>query len=249
MVRTPGPSAVKGLRAGRGPDPDFAGLLSEHAGYVAALEAAGIAVTVLDPLATFPDALFVEDPALVFREGMAVLLNPGVPSRAGEVAELAPALAEHFEQIETLAEGHADGGDVLVMPGRAFIGLSARTDRAGAKELARILELFGLATTIVTPPPGVLHLKTACSLIDAETVLATGAIARSGLFADYCVIEVPADEEGGANVLRLADRVLMGSGYPRIADLIAGHGAEPVPLETGAIAMIDAGLTCMSLRW
>jgi dimethylargininase len=248
IVRTPGPSAVRGLRAGGGPDPDFAALLAEHAGYVAALKAAGIAVTELAALDAFPDALFVEDPALVF-PGRAVLLNPGVASRAGEVAELAPALTPYFAQIERLAEGHADGGDVLVMPGRAFIGLSSRTDRSGAAVLARILEGCGLAASIVTPPPGVLHLKTGCSLIDEETVLATSAIAASGLFSQYRVLEVPAGEESGANVLRLADRVLMGDRYPRIAELLDGHGAAPVPLATSAIAMIDAGLTCMSLRW
>ena len=249
IVRQPAPSAVKGLRAGGGPDPDFAALAAEHAGYVAALQAAGIAVTLLEPLDAFPDALFVEDPALVFAEGLAVLLNPGAPSRAGEVDAIAPVLAEHFGQVETVTEGHADGGDVLIMPGRAFIGLSARTDQVGAENLAAILEAAGLMTTIVTPPPGVLHLKTACSLIDEETVLATSAIARCGVFKDYRVIEVPEAEASGANVLRLSDRVLMGSGYPRIAALLDAHGVTPVALPTTVIAMIDAGLTCMSLRW
>jgi dimethylargininase len=36
---------------------------AEHAAYVAALEAAGVAVTVLEPLEAFPDSVFVEDPA------------------------------------------------------------------------------------------------------------------------------------------------------------------------------------------
>ena len=249
IVRKPAPSAVSGLRVGGGPDPDFAALAAEHTGYISALKAAGIAVTLLEPLDAFPDALFVEDPALVFAEGLAVLLNPGAPSRAGEVDQIAPVLAEHFGQIESVTQGYADGGDVLIMPGRAFIGLSARTDRAGAENLAAILAAAGLASTIVTPPPGVLHLKTACSQIDEETVLATSAIAQCGVFRNYRVIEVPDDEAGGANVLRLSDRVLMGSGFPRIAALLDGHGVRPVPLQTTSIAMIDAGLTCMSLRW
>lgn len=249
IVRKPALSAVGGLRADCGPDPEFAQLVAEHTGYVAALRSAGIAVTILEPLDAFPDALFVEDPALVFAEGLAVLLNPGAPSRAGEVDQIAPVLAEHFGQVESVTQGHADGGDVLIMPGRAFIGLSARTDQAGAENLAAILEASGLATTIVTPPAGVLHLKTACSQIDEETVLATSAIAQCGVFRNYRVIEVPQDEAAGANVLRLSDRVLMGNGFPRIAALLDGHGVRPVPLQTNAIAMIDAGLTCMSLRW
>lgn len=249
IVRPPAPSAAGGLRAGGGPDPEFAALAAEHAGYVAALEAGGLTVISAEPLDAFPDALFVEDPALVFAEGLAVLLRPGAASRAGEVAEIAPVLARHFDQIDRVTRGYADGGDVLVMPGRAFIGLSARTDRAGAEDLARIVAAIGLDATIVAPPPGVLHLKTACSLIDDETVLATGAIAQSGIFRHYRVIEVPEEETDGANVLRLADWVLMGADFPRISERIAAHGVMPIALRTTATAMIDAGLTCMSLRW
>jgi len=91
ILRRPGASAVKGLRADGGPDPTFAGVAAEHTAYAAALEAAGLELTLLDPLEDFPDALFVEDPALVFTAG-AVLLNPGAPSRAGEAALLRPAL-------------------------------------------------------------------------------------------------------------------------------------------------------------
>ncbi|MFN5780415.1 MAG: dimethylarginine dimethylaminohydrolase, partial [Novosphingobium sp.] len=116
ISRRPGASVVKGLRAGGGPDPSLEGVLAEHAAYVAALEAAGLAVTLLDPLEDFPDAIFVEDPALVFPD-CAILLNPGTESRAGEGAFLRPTLAAMFETVLDLPEGHADGGDVLAMDG------------------------------------------------------------------------------------------------------------------------------------
>lgn len=249
LVRTPGRSAVKGLRAGGGPDPRYEDVAADHAAYVAALRDAGVAVTVLDPLEAYPDALFVEDPALVFREGVAVLLNPGAPSRAMEVDLIAPDLARHFEQIEEVTQGHADGGDVLVMGTHAFIGLSARTDRAGADNLGAILRHLGLTVTITAPPAGLLHLKTGCSQIDEETVLATAPLIASGLFDRYRVLPVPDAEVGGANVLRLADRVLVSDAYPAVAELLDRHGVRPVPVPTAGIAAIDAGLTCMSLRW
>jgi dimethylargininase len=248
LLRRPGPSAVKGLRAGGGADPDFAGLLVEHAAYADALAAAGLDVTVLEPLESHPDALFVEDPALVFPEG-AIVLRPGAPTRADEGEFLREALAERFDQVLELGEGHADGGDVLVMPGRVFIGLSARTDRTGAKALVRLLDRLGYPAKIVATPPEVLHLKTASSLLDGETVLATAPLIASGIFAGYRVLEVPAGEEGGANVLRLRDTLLIGQGYPEIAALLDGHGADVVTLANTQIARIDAGLTCMSLRW
>jgi dimethylargininase len=248
LLRRPGRSAVKGLRARDGPDPDFSALLAEHAAYAAALQVAGLSLTLLDPLESHPDALFVEDPALAFPEG-AILLRPGAPSRADEANFLREELGSRFAQVLELTEGHADGGDVLAMPDRVFIGLSARTDRAGAEALVRLLGQLGYRAEIVVTPPGGLHLKTASSLIDEDTVLATAPLAAAGIFAGYRVIEVPAGEEGGANVLRVRDTLLAGARYPRIAELLDGRGAEVAILANSEIARIDAGLTCMSLRW
>ena len=151
ISRRPGASVVKGLRAGGGPDPSLAGLLAEHAAYVAALEAAGLSVTLLDPLEDFPDAIFVEDPALVFPD-CAIMLNPGAVSRAGEGAFLRPVLEQMFETVLDLSQGHADGGDVLAMGDAVFIGLSARTDRTGAEALARLLEGTGRKAVVAETP-------------------------------------------------------------------------------------------------
>lgn len=259
LVRGPGASAVKGLRKGGGPDPDLAGLMAEHAGYVAALRQAGLAVDELEADEGFPDGLFVEDPALVFPEA-AILLRPGAPSRQGEAALLRPALEARFPKVLALGEGHADGGDVLDLGDRLLIGLSARTDRAsasapartdraGAEALASLLAGLGRRAEVVAPPAGVLHLKTGGSLVAEGVVLATAALAATGRFAGCEIIEVPAGEEGGANVLRVNDTLLVGAHYPQIAARLSGLGAEVVPLANREIARIDAGFTCMSLRW
>ena len=247
-MRRPGANVVKGLRAGGGADPTYAGVAREHAGYAAALAAAGLSVTMLDPLEDYPDAIFVEDPALVFPEA-AILLNPGAPSRAGEGAHLRPVLAAQFDQLLELGEGHADGGDVLVLPGRVLIGLSQRTDRTGAEALVKMFEGLGRSGQVVETPRGVLHQKTASSLIDEETVLAAPALAATGMFAGLRVLEVPPGEEAGANVLRVNDVLIVGAGFPRLHDLLDGRGARLVLLENTEIAKIDAGFTCMSLRW
>lgn len=248
ILRRPGASVVKGLRAGGQADPRFEDVLREHTAYGAALADAGVRITMLDSLEQFPDAIFVEDPALVFPEA-AILLNPGAPSRAGEGAYLKPELERRFEQVLSLKEGYADGGDVLAMPGKVFVGLSARTDRKGAVALIALLDRLGYNGVIAKTPPEVLHLKTASSLIDEETVLATRALVRSGIFQGYRVIEVPEGEEGGANVLRAKDTIILSDRFERTADLLDGHGAKMARLENSAIAAIDAGFTCMSLRW
>lgn len=250
IVRTPGRSVADGLRAGGGDGPDPTGVQGEHRAYVAALTAAGLAVEVLAPLEAFPDSVFVEDPALVFTAG-AVLLRPGAPSRAGEAAELRPVLEQRFARVVGLPAGYADGGDVLVTPGAVYIGLSARTDRAGAEALAGVLAAFGMTARVAQTPKGVLHFKSASALLDEETVLATAAMAASGVFegAGLRVLTVPPGEEPAANLVRINEVVLADAGYPRTLELLAGHGLEVVPLAVRETARIDAGLSCMSLRW
>jgi dimethylargininase len=193
--------------------------------------------------------MFVEDPALAFSEG-AILLRPGAPSRAGEADAIAPALGGLFDVVLELPEpGFADGGDVLVTPRNVIIGLSGRTDRAGAEDLAACLAQLGHESTIVETPAEVLHLKTACSLVDEEAMLCTPALARSGIFDGYRVIVTPEGEDAAANALRVNDRLILGSNFPRTAELLASLAVDLVIIETSEIGKIDAGLSCMSLRW
>lgn len=223
-------------------------MVDEHIAYVAALSAAGVAVEVLPPLEAFPDSVFVEDPALVFTQG-AILLRPGAASRSGETAELAPVLRRRFAQVVHLDRGFSDGGDVLVTPDAVLIGLSARTDAAGAQALCEALERLGLSGRVEQTPPGVLHFKSACALLDEETVFATPAMAASGVFKGLEVVATPPGEDAAANLVRVGDAVLASAGYPRTLDLLAARGLEVVALETAEVAKIDAGLSCMSLRW
>lgn len=248
LVRLPACSVTAGLRAIDRGAPTFAGVAAEHAAYVAALEDAGVALEVLPALEAFPDSLFVEDTALVFPGG-AILLRPGAPSRAGECAHMEPVLRRRFGQVLVLAEGHADGGDILTTPDCVMIGRSARTDATGAAALLRLLSQLGRRGVVVDTPPGVLHFKTDCALVDGDIVLATARLASSGVFEGMRVLVVPEGEEAAANALRINDRVFVGEGYPRTVGLLARQGLHVVTLPVREIGLIDAGLSCMSLRW
>lgn len=248
IVRRPGRSVVEGLRAGGGPSPVFEHVLAEHDAYIDALRNAGVRVTLLEALEHFPDSVFVEDPALVFSKA-AILLRPGAPSRQQEAAALAPTLATFFHQVLQLPEGHADGGDILVTPAGVLIGLSARTDESGAHALQGLLASLGMASQVVRTPRGTLHLKSDCSLVDEQTVLVTANLAQSGMFGDFRQLVVPVEEPTAANALRVNERILVRAECPRTAELLARHGLNIVPLPTAQIALIDAGLSCMSLRW
>ena len=240
---------MHGIRSGDGPDPDFAALLAEHADYVVALRTAGLAVTELPPLEAFPDALFVEDVALTFPAG-AILLRPGAATRAGEVAHIAAALHDHHDVVLAMTgPGHVDGGDVLRLADRVLIGLSGRTDRAGAEELIALLAQLGQRGAIAETPPGVLHFKTGCSLIDECTIFALPEMIGLPAFAGLTVVPVPDGETKAANKLRINDVALIGANFPKSRAIIKSLGIKTVALPVEQIGRIDAGLSCMSLRW
>lgn len=223
--------------------------MAEHEAYAAALSAAGAQVEILPALEAFPDSVFIEDPALVFEEG-AILLRPGAESRAGEADKLTPALHARFERVLTLpGQGTAEGGDILVTPDNVLIGLSERTDRAGAEALKACLAELGREARIVSTPPGVLHFKSDCALLDDETVLTTVRLSRTGVFRDYDALIVPDGEEAAANALRVNDVALVGAAFPKTITMLGRRGFNVVPLPVEEIGKLDAGLSCMSLRW
>jgi dimethylargininase len=245
IVREPAESVVRGLRTGPEP-PRHDRVLVEHRAYVVALEACGVAVEILPALLEHPDSVFVEDPAFVLSEG-AILLRPGAPGRFAEPATLAPALHRHFARVAEVDDGFVDGGDILVLPDEILIGLSARTDETGARRFSELAGDLGRRSRIVETPVGLLHLKTGCALIDDRTMIATPALAP--LFSGYEVLIPPAGEAAAANLVRVNDRVLMGAGFPKTAAFLAARGLDVVAIDASEIARIDAGLSCMSLRW
>jgi dimethylargininase len=130
-----------------------------------------------------------------------------------------------------------------------FVGLSGRTDLAGARSLVARLDELGRKARIAETPPGVLHFKTAVSLLDEETLLATRAMADSQTVKGFRTLAVPEGEEAAANALRVNDSVLVGAHFPRTIGMIQKAGFSVVPLRVREVGKLDAGLSCMSLRW
>ena len=249
IVREPSRSVVNGLREDASATPDFEKIAAEHHAYVSVLGDLGLAVDVLPALEGFPDSVFVEDPAFVLPEG-AILLRPGAPSRVGEREEMRDVLKRHFGQVLELGENeYADGGDILVTPQTIYIGLSQRTTRAGAEAFRDKLKALGREARIAQTPAGTLHFKTASSLLDETTILCTAAMAQSGVFEGFRLIVTPAGEEAAANALRINGTILLGDRFPRTAELIRTLGLSVKTLTVTEIAKLDAGLSCMSLRW
>jgi dimethylargininase len=129
------------------------------------------------------------------------------------------------------------------------IGLSARTTSAGAEALSGLLASLGYATRTVPVPEGMLHLKTSAALLDEETLLTSARMVSTGLFDGFRTILVPEDEIVAANAIRINDTIFVGECYRRTRDLLANEDFHVASLPVTEVAKLDAGLSCMSLRW
>lgn len=229
---------------------DIARLHAEHRAYREALAAAGARVIVLDPIESLPDSAFVEDTAVVL-DDIAVLTRPGAASRRDEPARIETPLRMHRRHVETLpAPGMLEGGDVLRIGDTLYIGLSTRTDRAGIEAFAALTRGFGYRVVSV-PVHGSLHLKTACTALDAHTLLLNPAWLDADAFSGFARIEVDAEEPFAANALPVGDALIVNAAFPRTLARIRAHasrtGRRVLPVDLAEFGKAEAGLTCLSL--
>ncbi|MBA3908735.1 MAG: dimethylarginine dimethylaminohydrolase [Rhodobacter sp.] len=250
ITRRPAPSITAGLRAIDTGSPDLALMQSHHADYIATLKETGATVIELPALDAYPDSVFVEDTALCLPQG-AVIMRPGAPSRLGEAAKMAPHLAAFYGDIRRIEaqDSFIEGGDILVTEREVLVGRSARTNAAGIAELTLVVAPWGHTLREVHTPPGVLHFKTDCSLLDIDTILSTSRLAASGCFEDYRVIPVAEGEEAAANTIRFNELVLMPAGFPRTRDAITAAGFTVREIGNSECAKLDGGMSCLSLRF
>lgn len=249
ITRQPSKSVVNGLTTANLGAPDIAAMSQVHDTYVATLRETGAKITVLPPLPDYPDSVFVEDACLCLPQG-AILMRPGAPSRLGEVAEISDAIHDHYKTVTKISgPGFVDGGDILVTETEILVGLSARTNREGIQELAKITADWGYQLREVSTPPGVLHFKTDCSLLDHETILSTPRLAATGCFERYKVIETAPGQEAAANSIRFNQFVLAPSGFDETAERLDKGGYELRLIDNREFAKLDGGMSCLSLRF
>lgn len=216
----------------------------QHADYAAALVRAGAEVTILEADATLADCAFVEDVALIFPE-LSVVLRPGAASRRAEVEAVAAVLPEDRPKVR-VGVGTMDGGDVLTIGRRVFVGLSTRTSREGLAALVEILRPHGYALEGLAVP-GALHLKTAVTALDPETVAINPRWIDAAAFRGFRAFAVAEGEPFAANTLTVGETLFVQAASPRTAERIAAAGYAPVALDISEFAKAEAGLTCLSL--
>lgn len=221
----------------------------QHRAYEEALAAAGLEVVRLPDLPNHADGVFVEDTAVILG-GHAIITRPGAPSRRPEADSTAEALSERFE-VHRMTRGKLDGGDVLTIGRRIYVGQSRRTDCAGIVNLAGIAGRLGYEV-IEVPHDKCLHLKTGATYAgrdDAgrEVVLLNPDWIDPSVFEDVFLLPSHPAEAFGANVLRAGERLIYPSAYPRTAERLRTLGFHVDEVDIGELEKAEAGLTCMSL--
>jgi dimethylargininase len=224
---------------------DLARARAQHRAYEDALRAMGCDVRRLPAEPDLPDAVFVEDAAVVVDE-LAIVTRPGAESRRAEVRSVAETLAS-FRALRAIeAPATLDGGDVLVVGRSVYVGLSTRTNQEGALQLAAALAPHGY-TVRPLAVRSCLHLKTAVTRVGPSAVLLNPAWVDAAAFDGFERIVVHPDEAWGANALAVGPGVLYADTFPRTRDRLLARGLDVHALDASELAKAEGGVTCCSL--
>jgi dimethylargininase len=224
---------------------DVALAAEQHAAYERRLADLGCRVVSLPTEPELPDSVFVEDTAIVVDE-LAVVTRPGAASRRRETPAVARVLAEHRPVATIKAPGTLDGGDVLRLGRRLFVGLSGRSNRAGIEQLHTLLSSHGY-TVEALPFTGCLHLKSAVTQVAPDAVLLNPAWVGAVAFEGLRHIEIDPTEPYAANALLVGDAVIYPVSCPRTAGRLERAGVRLVTVNVSELAKAEGAVTCCSL--
>jgi dimethylargininase len=216
--------------------------LAQHDGYLDVLRSLGVAVIELPRLVDHPDAVFVEDTALVLDE-VAVMLRPGAASRLGELASVEEVLRHYRPIVRLEAPATLDGGDVIVFGKRILVGETTRSNRNGVAALADLVAPYGYTVEGV-PVRDVLHLKSAATVVDDETLIHYPAYVDLS-FLGAKLLTVHPDEPQGANVVEVGSALLADASAPHTLDILRSHTGRPViPVHVDEFAKAEGAISC-----
>jgi dimethylargininase len=247
LTRRPGKEMAAGITTSNLGAPRLPEALAQFEAYVQALKNCGLTVSTLEPLDGFPDAHFVEDAAVVTPH-LAIITNPGAEVRRGEVRSIAAALQPFRETVWVQPPGVIDGGDVLMIGDHILIGLSDRTNAAGAAQLGDALAGLGYTWETVPVAAG-LHFKSSVNVVGEDTLLTTEAFADDPALAGFHRIVVSTPEAYAANTLLINGQLIMPAGFPDTREKLLALEKPLIELDMSEFRKMDGGLTCLSLRF
>jgi len=217
----------------------------QHEQYCNALKKLGLKLTWIKSDNSLPDSCFVEDTAVVIEE-KAVICNMKLKSRAKEVVEVAKVLEKLKETYHIKPPATIDGGDLLKIEDKVFVGITARTNLHAIHQLEKILENTALKIVPVKVH-NVLHLKSACTYLGSNCVVLSKGHFNTNILRGYEKIVVAKGEEYAADCLAVNGTILMAKGYPKTKQLLEKKGFPVKELEMSEFRKGDGALTCLSI--
>ena len=189
-----------------------------------------------------PDACFVEDNAVVFRD-KALICRMAKESRWGEQPGVAAVLEEYVKTKWAEVPATIEGGDVVHLGDRLICGVTERTNLEGVSQMR---DWLGVRVDAIDDP-GIMHLKSYVTSLGQNRVVVTRKYSTHSALAGLEVLVIPDGEEYAADTLTVGDTVLMPAGYPRSHEMVRAAGYEVIPMDVGEIEKCDGALTCLSI--
>jgi dimethylargininase len=224
---------------------DLARAQAQHRKYQDCLAALGCKLIDLPAEPDLPDSVFVEDTALVLNE-LAVILRPGAESRRSETPSISKALEIFRKLLHLESPGTIDGGDVLQIEKKIFVGLTSRSNASGIEQLGNVLKPYGYEVAGV-PVRGCLHLKSAVTQVAADALLINPAYVDAEAFPKMRRIEVDPAEPNAANGLRINGSVIYPTAFPATQGRLQEQGIALRLVDVSELAKAEAAVTCCSL--
>jgi dimethylargininase len=224
---------------------DLAKANQQHHTYEAVLAKLGARVLTLPLEPDLPDSMFVEDPALVLDE-LAIIFPLGTETRRREAPSIAAALRPFRKLAHVELPGTLEGGDILRLGRKLFVGLSARSNAEGVSQLSQMVAAHGYEVVGV-PVTGCLHLKSAVTALDSNTLVANRSWFDSSFFQGFQWVDVDPAEAHAANALAFGGTIIFPAAFDRTRASIEARGFHVTPLDISELQKAESGLTCSSL--
>lgn len=248
IVRNPCNNIINGITAANLGLPDFSKALKQHQNYFDVLKNCGLEVFIMEADENYPDSTFIEDTALLTPK-CAIIMRPGIQSRRGEIDAVAEFLSGHFDCIETITRpGTIEAGDIMMVGKHFYIGISERTNEAGADQLIHILKKYGMSGSKVKLN-NVLHLKTGLAYLENNNLIISGEFLNYPEFKQFNHIIIEQDESYAANCIWVNETVIIPSGFPNSKATIEKTGYKTWEVDVSEFQKLDGGLSCLSLRF
>ncbi len=217
----------------------------QHRAYESCLASLGCEIRQIPQDDRYPDAVFIEDTAIVLDE-LAILTRPGAESRRGEVDAVADVLREYRMLVRIDEPATLDGGDVLQIDRVLYVGHTPRTNSRGIDNLRELVEPHGYRVEAVTVD-GCLHLKSAVTRVAADALLMNRDWVSAAQFKDWRIVDVDESEPAAANALRIGDSVVFPEELARTRRKLEAEGIDVRPVPASELALAEGGVTCCSL--